>query len=118
MGNGWNDSFLLFDLVEMKSEHVPGGLRRALWTTAGLLGTQLVGSLFNIWYNITQIRPLLTEAQDALFGKTIGIYNLTIYPISIAIWAWLLRSLLQAGPGAHRDLLTEPLHRLAWPKTM
>ncbi len=97
MGNGWNDSFLLFDLVDMKSEHVPSGLRRALWTTAGLLGTQLVGSLFNIWYNITQIRPLLTEAQDALFGKTIGIYNLTIYPISIAIWAWLLRSLLQAN---------------------
>lgn len=81
----------------MSSGHLPNGLRRALWTTAGFLGTQLIGSLFNIWYNVTQIRPLLSEAQNAHFGKSIGIYNLTIYPLALLIWFWLLRSLMQAN---------------------
>ena len=81
----------------MNSGSIPDGLRRVLWTTVGCVGTQVIGSVFNIWYNLTQIRPLLTDAQNQNFQKWIGIYNFTIYPFALIIFLWLLRSLTKAG---------------------
>ena len=35
----------------------------------------LIGSGINIWYNLTQIDPLLTPAQRSIFMRTIAVYN-------------------------------------------
>jgi adenylate cyclase len=53
----------------------------------------LIGSAVNIWYNLTHIEPLLTPAQNALFVRTIAIYNGTAYPVLTGIWVWLLLTL-------------------------
>jgi len=57
---------------------------------------QLLGSAFNIWYNLSVIEPLLgTEALKARFLQTVIIYNLCVYPV--AMFAWL-RRVLSIGP--------------------
>ena len=57
---------------------------------------QLLGSAFNIWYNLSVIVPLLgTEALQARFLQTVIIYNACVYPV--AMFAWL-RRVLSVGP--------------------
>lgn len=53
----------------------------------------LIGSAINIWYNLTNVDPLLTPGQRAIFGRTILVFNLTVYPPLVAVWAWLVASL-------------------------
>ena len=67
---------------------------KTTWTTRHALGliatapvlAAIVGSTFNIWYNITQVEPLLSEEQDKLFRQSIFYYNVFAYPIFVAIW--------------------------------
>src|SRR6476469_6309470 len=54
---------------------------------------QLIGSAFNIWYNLSHIRPLLTPAQHTVFINTVLVYNLVVYPIAVCLWVRILRSL-------------------------
>lgn len=54
---------------------------------------QLIGSAFNIWYNLIHIRPLLSEAQHDRFREAVLITNLVIYPVATAIWARAVASL-------------------------
>ena len=56
----------------------------------------LVGSAFNIWYNVSQIHPLLTDGQWALFKRIVTIYNSTAYPVLIAVWLARVVSLRQS----------------------
>src|SRR5262245_33174825 len=53
----------------------------------------LTGSAINIWFNVTNIDPLLTEGQRAIFLRTVIVYNLAVYPVLGAVGAWLLLSL-------------------------
>ena len=53
----------------------------------------LIGSAVNIWYNLTQIDPLLTARQRAIFVDTVTIFNLAVYPPAVAVWAWAVASL-------------------------
>ena len=49
----------------------------------------IVGSIFNIWYNFSNIKPLLTESQMNRFLNAVTIYNLIVYPVLIAgVFAW------------------------------
>ncbi|MHC4876741.1 MAG: adenylate/guanylate cyclase domain-containing protein [Planctomycetota bacterium] len=52
----------------------------------------VIGSAFNIWYNGTQIEPLLNESQWQLFQKSVAIYNVA----AIGIWLWRVLSLRPA----------------------
>lgn len=54
---------------------------------------QLIGSAFNIWYNLSHIRPLLTPAQHAVFINTVLVYNVVVYPVAVYLWVRILRSL-------------------------
>lgn len=47
---------------------------------------QLVGSLFNIWYNLTQVQHLLSPAQLRGFQQMIWGFNLTVYPVALGCW--------------------------------
>jgi len=51
---------------------------------------QLVGSTFNIWYNVIYTEPLLSVRQHAVFLKTIQIYNVTVYPVLGVFWVWMI----------------------------
>ncbi|HEY9667719.1 MAG TPA: adenylate/guanylate cyclase domain-containing protein [Coleofasciculaceae cyanobacterium] len=57
------------------------------------LAAELLGSVFNIWYNLTHIQPLLTSTQLTVFVKTIGVYNAVVYPIATTVWVWVVFSL-------------------------
>ncbi|MEY2556742.1 MAG: adenylate cyclase [Verrucomicrobiota bacterium] len=62
--------------------------RRALIVTAlAPVVPQLLGSAFNIWYNLTVVEPLLgTEALKARFLQTCVFYNAIVYPIAMFLW--------------------------------
>lgn len=55
---------------------------------------QILGSVFNIWYNRNVITPLLTtEALKHRFLETIIVFNVIAYPIAIFVWLRLIYSL-------------------------
>ena len=57
---------------------------------------QLLGSAFNIWYNLAVVEPLLgTEALKARFLQTCIIYNAVVYPVALFLW---LRQVFSLGP--------------------
>lgn len=64
-----------------------------LWISLMLFAPQLVGSAFNIWYNLLHIEPLLTAGQLARFGRAIFWVNLILYPVAIAFGLCILWSL-------------------------
>jgi adenylate cyclase len=54
----------------------------------------ILGSIFNIWYNMVIIDPLLgATGLRERFISTIIIWNLVDYPIAVAIWLRLILSL-------------------------
>jgi adenylate cyclase len=69
--------------------------RHALLVTAlAPLIPHLVGSAFNIWYNMTVIDPLLVAAGlKQRFISTVIVWNAIAYPTTVAIWLWLIFSL-------------------------
>jgi len=55
---------------------------------------QILGSVFNIWYNRNVVTPLLTsEALKDRFHDTIIVFNAVAYPIAIVVWLRLVYSL-------------------------
>ena len=55
---------------------------------------QIVGSVFNIAYNVFIVHPLLaTPALQRRFVETVVAYNLIAYPIAVAAWLWIVYSL-------------------------
>jgi signal transduction histidine kinase len=84
---------------------------RTLLMVAGLpLLTQIIGSIFNIWYNTVHVTPFLVGDQIELFTHTIFLFNITIYPVLTGIWllavAWLYRPLSRLGKG---ETLPQPM---------
>ena len=61
----------------------------------------LIGSVFNILYNHTQIVPMLSDAQLARFNSCWQVFNVIVYPL--AVFCWIL-PLLWLRP-IHRALL-------------
>ena len=53
----------------------------------------VIGSVFNIWYNVSQVEPLLTEKQNTLFHSAILYYNLVAYPPLLGAWLLTIFSL-------------------------
>lgn len=47
---------------------------------------QAVGSIFNTWYNISLIKPLLAGEQESRFWVIVTSYNLIVYPLAIYFW--------------------------------
>lgn len=70
----------------------PLGWRLGLVAGAPILA-QLLGSVFNIWYNYVYVQPLLSANELTVFWRTVTIYNAIAYPIGIATWLWIVRSL-------------------------
>lgn len=85
---------------------------------------QLLGSVFNIWYNMVIIDPLLRGAGlRERFIATVVVWNAVAYPIAIGIWLWWVyslrpafRQLLAGGnvPVAGLDASRRRLVHLPW----
>src|ERR1700693_1169736 len=74
-------------------------LKRHPFLITGLapLIPHLVGSAFNIWYNMTVIDPLLVAAGlKQRFISTVIIWNAVAYPAAVVIWLLLILSLRPA----------------------
>ena len=76
---------------------------------------QILGSAFNIWYNIVVVDPLLTTpALKQRFLQTVIVYNSLCYPLCAYAWLRLVYSLkpafnrLQSGKG----IAEATLHRM------
>ncbi len=55
---------------------------------------QILGSAFNIWYNAVIVNPLLTTpALKQRFVETVIGYNLSVYPLAVGGWLWVVYSL-------------------------
>ncbi len=96
------------------------GARRALLATVlSPLIPQFIGSVFNIWYNVVVVNPLLAipELQHR-FSLTILICNIVIYPAGIYYWyrfVYKLRPPLEAlvrGPALGAEELNAARRRL------
>ena len=89
-------------------------IRHPLLVTAlAPLIPQILGSAFNIWYNMAIIDPLLRAADlRQRFISTVIVWNAVAYPIALAVWLWLIYSL---RPALHQVLGGEALpERLEW----
>ncbi len=81
--------------------------RHSLWVVATVPGlAQLVGSAFNISYNVLQIRSILTEQQLDAFTNSILVYNCTVYPAAVTAWLVIVFSMQHAF---QRRLRGEPV---------
>ncbi len=76
--------------------------KRILWISLSLLCAQIIGSIFNIWYNLTHIRPLLTAAQIERFMGAIRWYNALIYPLALAVWLGITLSIARVWKTGER----------------
>jgi adenylate cyclase len=70
-------------------------VRRALlWTVLAPVLPQVLGSWFNISYNVSVVDPLLmTEDLKEHFVVTCVVYNLIAYPIAVYLWWRLVYSI-------------------------
>ena len=76
----------------------PPPVRHPLLVTAlAPLVPHILGSVFNVWYNMVIIDPLLraTGLRERFIG-TVIFWNAVAYPISVAIWVRLVLSLRPA----------------------
>lgn len=73
----------------------------------------LIGSAINIWYNDTNIDPLLTAGQRAIFVRTTALYNVIVYPVLGGLWVWLLLGLRAPFREQMRAGITDPVRRVA-----
>jgi adenylate cyclase len=72
----------------------PASRRGLLVAALAPVVPQILGSIFNIWYNAVVIDPLLnTPELKRRFINTVIVYNSVVYPIAIAVWIWVLFSL-------------------------
>lgn len=68
---------------------VPWILQRPfLWFVLLVVIPQVVASVFNISYNMTQIVTHLTDEQQQLFDKLVLVYNALMYPVALVLFAW------------------------------
>jgi adenylate cyclase len=52
---------------------------------------QILGSIFNIWYNTVVTHPLLTtEALQTRFHHTVIFFNLLVYPLAVGVWVYAI----------------------------
>lgn len=77
--------------------------RPILWIVVFALLPQIVGSLFNVSYNLLEIyAQLLNEPQQRAFWNIVPAYNSVVYPAALAAIAVLVMPLLTVW----RDLLS------------
>ena len=71
---------------------ISGFAKKHAWaiTVFAPLLPNILGSVFNVWYNVTNIQPLLSENQLSRFLNVVAVYNAVIYPTLIFFYVrWM-----------------------------
>jgi adenylate cyclase len=113
----------------LKKSNMEWPKRHALLVTAfAPLLPQILGSVFNTWYNMVIIDPLLRAAGLVeRFIHTTIVWNAVAYPIGVGLWLRLVLSLRPAFKSLHRgetipptrlDALRRRLVHLPWSGAM
>lgn len=77
-------------LAPSRVPSVPRLAPSSLWLIVlAILIPQMIGSVFNIWYNLTHTQPLLTEDQRKIFLHVTTVYNVWVYPL-LATWCMVI----------------------------
>jgi adenylate cyclase len=86
-----------------------------LITALSPLLPQILGSAFNIWYNVIIVDPLLTTAAlKQRFLSTVIVYNSICYPVVGYLWLRLVYSLRPALTKIERgESISEPMLQAA-----
>ena len=86
-----------------------------LITALSPLLPQILGSAFNIWYNVIIVDPLLTTAAlKQRFLSTVLVYNSICYPVVAYLWLRLVYSLRPALTKIERgEPISEPMLQAA-----
>ncbi len=53
----------------------------------------LVSVVFNVWYSVIYIEPLLTQYQHQLLQQTLLLFNLVAFPLAGIVWGGIVASL-------------------------
>ncbi|MGH8560434.1 MAG: adenylate/guanylate cyclase domain-containing protein [Nevskiales bacterium] len=53
----------------------------------------LVSVIFNVWYSVIYIKPLLTPYQHQLLQQSLLLFNLVAFPLAGALWGGIVASL-------------------------
>jgi adenylate cyclase len=53
----------------------------------------LVSVVFNVWYSVIYIEPLLTQHQHQLLQQALLLFNLVAFPLAGALWGGIVASL-------------------------
>lgn len=69
-----------------------------LWIGLAPVAPQIIGSVFNIWYNVAVLQPTLSLPQLGRFTLTTIVFNLSVYPLAAALWVGAIR-IIQRGYG-------------------
>lgn len=86
--------------------------RRLSLVACAPIAAELLGSAFNIWYNLTHIKPLLTEIQLDVFVNTIRLFNAFIYPTAVLLWLGIVFALWQPCRQLQQGQLVRDYHLL------
>ena len=78
----------------------------------GCLIPQMIGSAFNISYNVIAIISQLTEPQIAAFQEVAALYNLILYPAALLIFLRPLRSFTKMFVQSKESLSEEKSSKL------
>jgi len=57
------------------------------------LTAQAIGSIFNIWYNISTIYPLISETNQQSLVQSIIRFNMVVYPAALTCWFLIINQL-------------------------
>ncbi len=88
--------------------------RHPLWTIgAAPILAVLVSVVFNVWYGMAYIEPLLTPRQHDFLRYAVVIFNLVVFPLAGALWGSIVASLRAslAAVQSARPQQAEPLER-------
>ncbi len=96
-----DDSLAEIDLVKNRRRWTFAQRHALLLVGTSPIVANIIGSIFNIWYNQTQIQPMLSQAQLERFEACWQVFNVIVYPL--AVFCWML-PLLWLRP-THRALM-------------
>jgi eukaryotic-like serine/threonine-protein kinase len=71
------------------SKVVPSIIARPfLWFVVLVVVPQVIASIVNISYNLSQIGEHLSDPRKEMFMRVVTIYNVVMYPVALALFAW------------------------------
>jgi serine/threonine protein kinase len=91
------------------SKVVPSIIARPfLWFVILVVVPQVIASVVNISYNLSQIGEHLSDPRQEMFMRVVTIYNVVMYPVALALFAWAFFPVRRVWHEMHSAALLTP----------